>query len=478
MAFTKSKCHFFDNWFNKSHDIPSRLMWNYKLKYMKNSFFILIGILLISTSSFSQSCNCYVNIDSTFRVVPMPLGGDTGGAPNFRCNNCSSAPVKLPFSFCFYGKKYDTVFINNKGSLSFVHPVFNFSSTGLPEGKDTLMLAVFDANINERVDPVSDIYYKITPTHLIVQWSNTGFYTSDADLYNDMQITITNGSDSILPAGNNVSYCYWLMRWATADSSGGLGGFGGTPSFVGVNKGDYINYAQFGTFMLPGSGYSGPFGTSNGVYWLNNRSFTFNTCVTGNNIPPVIVNPDLCDTLYTCSKDTGKFTVSFLCPEKGQKATITASSPGLSGITIDTSSANSVYTVSGKVVTALKDTGAQTITITATDNSSPPLANSIQYIVIVNKYCDTTGINEIKDNNNFVVYPNPNNGRFIIQAGNENVFLCDEIRVYDIPGRMIYSSKLSCNKTRIDLSAQPKGMYFVELFKKNVMTDAEKIIIQ
>jgi hypothetical protein len=446
---------------------------------MRNFLLVLISILFLSTHSYSQSCSCYATIDTSFALVPMPLGTDTGGAPNYRCNNCSSAPIKLPFSFCFYGKKYDTVFINSKGSLSFIHPDFDFSSKGLPAGTDTLLLGVFDANSDDRVSPVSAIYYKVTPTHMIVQWSNIGYNTSDADLYNNMQVIITNGSDSILPPGNNVEYCYWLMRWASADSSGGFGGFGGLPATVGVNKGDNVHFAQFGTFFMPGSSYLGPFNTSSGLYWLNNRSFTFNTCVNGNNIPPVIVNPDLCDTLYTCAKDTGLFSVSFLCPQQGQKATISVSSSGLAHVTVDTSSKYSIYNVSCKVTDSLKDTGTHTITITATDNSSPPLTNSISYTVVVARYCDTTvGINETVKKDNFAVYPNPNNGKFIIQTGNGNIFQDEEAEICDITGRIIYTSKLSGYKTEINLSSQSKGLYIIKLYNRNIFVGAEKIIVQ
>jgi hypothetical protein len=117
----------------------------------------------------------------------MQLGTDTGGAPDYRCNNCSSAAIAMPFNFCFYGKNYDTVYINNKGSITFGSPVFNFSSTGLPAGADTLALNVFYADVDDSATP-GYIYYKVTPTHLIVQWNTVGYNTFDCDLYDNFQI--------------------------------------------------------------------------------------------------------------------------------------------------------------------------------------------------------------------------------------------------------------------------------------------------
>ena len=409
----------------------------------------------------------------------MPLGSDTGGAPLYRCNNCSSAPIKLPFSFCFYGKSYDTVYINNKGSLSFIHPDFTFSSEGLPAGVDTLMLAAFWADINDRAAPVSHIYYKITPTHMIVQWSNAGYSTFDNDLYDDIQITITNGSDSILTPGNNVSYCYWLMRWASADSSGGSGGFGGLPAVVGVNKGDNIHYAQFGTFNLPGYTYYGPFDTTNELYSLNNNSFIFNTCVTGNNIPPVIENPDLCDTVTMCAGDTFSFPTKFICPQRGQKATLIASSPGLSGLTSDTSSAHSTYTISTKLIAVLKDTGTHLINITATDNSSPPLTNNFPFTVFIKNCNDTTtGIHEISEFNSANIYPNPNTGKFTIQSA--SVKGRSIVEINNLLGEKVYSRTIP-NGTQffnIDMSSQVKGIYFIKLYNENTLIDVKKVVIQ
>lgn len=435
---------------------------------MKKNLLLFICILFISVQVYAQSCDCYIaNAYNTFPPVPMGLGTDTGGAPFYRCNNCSSIPIKLPFNFCFYGKEYDTVYINNKGSISFVNPVFNYPSAGLPEGNDTLMLAAFLADIDNRgVDPFSTICYQLTPTHLIVQWSTVGYNTFDDDLYDNFQVTITNGNDSLLPAGNNVSYCYWLMQWASADSSGGTGGFGGIPARVGVNKGDHINYAQIGEFNFPGSAYNGPFSATGGIYWLINKSFIFNTCVTGNDIPPVIINPNTCDTLTVCALDTGIFSVSFLCAQQSQTATLSVSSGGLQGITTTTTNNASIYTAKMQVIPPLKDTGIYQLHIVATDNSFPALKDSIQYTVIVtNCNIDTntgTGINKLTAvNEQWSIYPNPGNGIFLISANNPQPIANSCIEIYNLLGEEVYSKSNIQNPTfSINLSSQPPGIYF------------------
>lgn len=444
---------------------------------VKKTILILICLLIISRGVYSQSntCDCYImSADTAYPVVPLTQGTDIGYPPTYHCDDCSSQPIKLPFNFCFYGKDYDTVYINNKGNLTFVHPVYNFSSEPFPLGNDTLMLAPFYADIDDTPPNPSSISYavisyKLTATHLIVQWSGVGYNTFDDDLYNNFQLTITNGADSILPASNNVSYCYWLMQWASGDSSGGTAGFAGIPATVGVNKGDHVHYAQFGAFDFPGTNYYSPSDTNNQVYWLDNKSFIFNTCVSGNNIPPVIIDPDLCDTVTECALDTALFKYSFLCSQQGQTATVIAYSPGLSGFTTTTSNAHSIYSISAQLIAHLKDTGMHVITVKATDNSSPALTDSIQFTVFIQPCGDTSsnlGINRITENADYTLYPNPNNGVFTIQMMPDTLLMLhSEIQIYNILGEKIYSTSFVIHNSpfTINLTGQPSGVYLYRL---------------
>jgi hypothetical protein len=61
------------------------------------------------------------------------------------------------------------------------------------------------------------------------------------------------------------------MQWTTGAASSGVGGFGGVPATVGVNKGDNINYVQIGRFDKVGSSYDGPYGLNDGISFLDNN---------------------------------------------------------------------------------------------------------------------------------------------------------------------------------------------------------------
>jgi hypothetical protein len=71
----------------------------------------------------------------------------------------------------------------------------------------------------------------------------------------------------------------------------------------------------------------------------------------------------------------------------------------------------------------------------------------------VNNFTTAVGNTSISESKKLFVYPNPSTGIFTISAK-------ANIEVYNIVGDLILSEN---NVTSIDLTAVPKGMYFVRL---------------
>jgi uncharacterized repeat protein (TIGR01451 family) len=71
----------------------------------------------------------------------------------------------------------------------------------------------------------------------------------------------------------------------------------------------------------------------------------------------------------------------------------------------------------------------------------------------VNNFTTTVGNTSISENNKLFVYPNPSTGVFTISS-------VANIEVYNIVGELILFEN---NATSIDITAAPKGMYFVKL---------------
>jgi hypothetical protein len=59
-------------------------------------------------------------------------------------------------------------------------------------------------------------------------------------------------------------------------------------------------------------------------------------------------------------------------------------------------------------------------------------------------------------NESVLAYPNPGNGNFTVKAINNNI---DNIEVFDLTGKMIYSTK----NTTVNISDKPKGVYILKV---------------
>ncbi len=87
--------------------------------------------------------------------------------------------------------------------------------------------------------------------------------------------------------------------------------------------------------------------------------------------------------------------------------------------------------------------------------------------------CPVLSINEIAEQVSVSVFPNPSNGQFTLALSNEKGF----VEIYNSIGKLVYQSEIRNPKSEMDLSNQPKGMYFVR-FYAGLKMQTEKIIIQ
>ena len=343
-----------------------------------------LGQASAAKTNSTGACQCMVPVDPTFTLVPM-----SGYTSPYRNDDGSSNSIPLGFNFCFYGTTYTSCFINNNGNISFGSAYSTFSSNSFPD-PSFVMIAPFWGDVDTRGAASGLVYFKKTATSMIIKWSNVGYYSSYTDKLNDFQLIITDGSDPLLPNGNNVAFCYGDMQWTTGDASQGSGGFGGVPSTVGVNKGDGINFVQIGRFDQVGVSYDGPYGLNDGISFLDYKSYFFNTCGTNNNLPPIIQDAtgggSACgDTIRICSLgDTLVYTTTFLAPEGNQTISVNGSAPTLGGnfqpLGVTTTTAGTT-TYAWMVVASPTLTGVHTVVVTGTDNGTPPLSSSATYFI-------------------------------------------------------------------------------------------------
>lgn len=342
----------------------------------------------------TESCNCFQTLDETYQVVPF----DGYDAPDYRNDDGSSAIIDLPFSYCLYGDTYNQVYINTNGNISFDNEVGTFSSEAFPN--NFVMVAPFWGDVDIRNPQSGLVHYKITAHYMVVIWDQVGYYSSMANLRNSFQLIITDGTDPIVPFGFNTGFCYGDMQWTTGSASGGSGGFGGTPATVGANRGNAQDYVQFGRFDQAGTAYDGPFNNFDGVSWLDNQTFFFNTCTEGgsDNVPPVPIASDICDTINLCVGQSYPFNLNFFAVEPDQTCSTTVAPDPTNGLLISANTAGNVNVVSGTFTAQLDNIGMNAVSFTCTDDGTPAASTTITayFRVVENNFSiPITGLDSI-----------------------------------------------------------------------------------
>ncbi|MCX6295859.1 MAG: T9SS type A sorting domain-containing protein [Bacteroidetes bacterium] len=426
----------------------------------------------------SAICSCLIPLDATFTVAMAPNDDE------------SSALISLPFNFNFYGTTYTSLYINNNGNISFTAPYGSFTSNPFPDPSFE-MIAPFWADVDTRDTSYSGlVYYKIFPTYIVIKWDAVNYYSGLAHIpsagkTNTFQLIISNGVDPILPPGDNAGFCYGDMQWTTGSVSGGVGGFSGIPSTVGVNKGDGVSYFQVGRFNNGGTVFDGPYGANDSVDWLDNEGMYFDVATVGN-FPPVVINNNICDTIDVYTGDTTHLMASFVdsvqfnigvtTPEDGQTINATLASP--------TYPANFSYTLSKNTptykefacnfVVAGLPVGLYPINITATDNGTP-VSSTVRTVYIRNIYSPPliTNINNSVQSTTIEIYPNPANDNIMVK---HNFTTVSNLTLTNILGQVVMSVQLNTQQQSIDISGLHKGIYFATISNKDGKSEIIKFV--
>ncbi len=349
------------------------------------------------------SCNCWIEPDSTYTLAMQPN------------DDWSSSAINLPFHFNLYGDLYNTCYVNNNGNVSFLLPHPTYSAFGFPT-PSYRMVAPFWGDVDTRGSDENGlgggtVKYKLTDNALYVNWTDVGYFARQTDKHNTFQLIISDGTNTDVGIGQTVSFCYKQMEWTTGSAScvwdpasgytcsNAMGsyscspgdglelGFCGTPATVGANRGNGVDFVQFGRFNMPGTAYDGPFGNPDEVGWLSNKNFVFSTAVSSSNIAPVASGNSLCDTVRLCAGDPVDLDVDFLSPESGQLTTASYSiTPALNApMTEVNSGPGNPSNIHLQFTPSLSDTGVYVITYTATDDGTPPLTSTVSVVLQVSK---------------------------------------------------------------------------------------------
>ena len=146
---------------------------------------------------------CFIPVDGTYTPVARNDDGYTG-------------PINLPFEFNLYGERFNQIWINTNGNISFES---GYSSTwGNIPNSNRKIIAPFWADIDTRT--IGQIYYKINPTNIIVTWDSVRRYHGSSGPTNTFQVIIGSSGDALTGSGTNVSMRYEDMNWGGGETIG------------------------------------------------------------------------------------------------------------------------------------------------------------------------------------------------------------------------------------------------------------------
>ncbi|XP_070805409.1 sushi, nidogen and EGF-like domain-containing protein 1 [Pituophis catenifer annectens] len=196
-----------------------------------------------------------------------PYGKTQGDSENPVADDGNSPKISIKMPFSFYGKKYNFLFVNNNGVVSFGTYVSEYTPNAFPLKNGIAFVAPFWSDVDNRVsgsifwrqteDPVllsrfaADLsrYHpdiSFTPMWMfIATWDKVGYYGSASDKVNTFQAVLaTDGEISFILLN------YADIQWTTGTGNDGdiYTGLGGIPAQAGFDSGDKENY-----YNIPGS---------------------------------------------------------------------------------------------------------------------------------------------------------------------------------------------------------------------------------
>lgn len=107
--------------------------------------------------------------------------------------------------------------------------------------------------------------------------------------------------------------------------------------------------------------------------------------------------------------------------------------------------------------------------------STPPLAGYTRADMFIAKLSAIAGVNQYPTTSKINISPNPGSGIFNIVS--DERFSKADIKVYNCIGETVHTSTSSSSNVLLDLSAQKKGIYFLQILSdKNILL--QKIVLQ
>lgn len=92
--------------------------------------------------------------------------------------------------------------------------------------------------------------------------------------------------------------------------------------------------------------------------------------------------------------------------------------------------------------------------------------------------CSSVGIEEVFNNNNFKIYPNPTSTNITIELIGFNNSFQAQLSLFDLTGKKVYTSSINSTINNIDVSAIKSGLYLLKIISDSGEIKSSLISIQ
>ena len=165
----------------------------------------------VDIASTGTPITSWCNVDTSGKTIT------SGSASGVKDDGFSTAKIPIGFSFDFYGKKYDSLYVGVNGLVSFTNQILNsalhggYTSAGLgafdtayfpPENMvfPTSIAVAYDDFDLDNTDGYGGgkVVYKTIGTKFILSWLNVGSFQTTNDTTNSFQLILNSADNSIV----------------------------------------------------------------------------------------------------------------------------------------------------------------------------------------------------------------------------------------------------------------------------------------
>ncbi|MBU1377841.1 MAG: PEPxxWA-CTERM sorting domain-containing protein [Alphaproteobacteria bacterium] len=184
------------------------------------------AIVTVPQSSLVASTGYYTNNLGANIVTTGGGNGSNVGRLDGRNDDGFQGEVNLGFDYTLFGTTYNSLYINNNGSVSFGAGVAAYDPSG-PTGQDSPIISPFFSDVDTR-NPLSGVvHYQLdTAGQLVVTWDQVAAYNTRGDVFNSFQLVL-RGDNFTTPEGEGqIGFFYKTMDWQASDTGANLAAVG------------------------------------------------------------------------------------------------------------------------------------------------------------------------------------------------------------------------------------------------------------